>query len=90
MSINQIVTGTVKNLLNQDEELYLERISICRQCKLITKDMIFGEICNPRLYLNPLTNETSVIKKRGFEHGCGCILKSKCRVRETHCPLNKW
>jgi len=89
MSINQIVNGTIKNILNKDEDLYLQRIEICKGCKLFTKDMIFGEVCNPKLYLNPLTNETSFIKKKGFEHGCGCVLRSKCRVKEAHCPVGK-
>lgn len=90
MSVSQIIEGTVKNILNQDENLYLERIAVCRQCKLLTKDKIFGDTCNPSLYLNPITNETSLTPKVGFESGCGCILRSKCRVREAHCPLKKW
>ena len=52
MSINQIVNGTIKNLLNKDEELFQERIVVCRKCKLLKKHAVFGEICNPSLYLN--------------------------------------
>lgn len=76
--------------MNKDEDLYKKRIAICHECKLFWKDKLFGEVCNSSLYLNPITNETSKIKLPGFKHGCGCVLASKCRVKEAHCPLNKW
>lgn len=90
MSISQIVDGTVKNIFNQEEDLYNNRIKICRNCKLLRQDSIFGEVCNPSIYLNPITNETSYFKKEGFYNGCGCILRSKTRVKEAHCPVGKW
>jgi len=90
MSISQIITGTFKNLLNKDAELYHERIAICHNCKLLKKDRIFGEICNPDLFLNPATNELSPVEKPGFRSGCGCVLGSKTRVEESECPLGKW
>lgn len=90
MSISSIVTGTIKNLLNKDEELFLQRIAICKKCKLHKIDRIFGEVCNSTLYLNPTTNEMSPIPKPGFYHGCGCVLGSKCRVLDEQCPLGKW
>ena len=86
--VNQIVTGTINNILNREEELFNKRISICRSCKLHKVDNVFGEICNPRLYMNS-NNETSTVSKPGFQHGCGCILRSKCRVKDAHCPLNR-
>lgn len=90
MSINQIAIGTLKNLFNKDEDLYLERIAICHKCKLYKVDKIFGEVCNSSIYLNPKTNEVSPIEKPGFYHGCGCVLGSKCRVKDAECPLKKW
>lgn len=90
MSVGQIISGTLKNLLNRDEELYKTRISICRECKLFKIDKLFGEVCNSEIYLNPKTNEISPIPKTGFAHGCGCVLGSKCRVQEAHCPVGKW
>jgi len=89
MSITQIIEGTYKNILNKDQELYNERIKICRKCKLLKDDSTFGEMCNSKLYLNPYTNETSEVPKPNYIKGCGCILASKCRVREAHCPLKK-
>lgn len=90
MSISQIVDGTLKNIFNQEQDLYNGRIVICRGCKLRKIDTIFGEVCNPSLYLNTITDETSNESKPGFMNGCGCILGSKVRVRELECPLGKW
>jgi hypothetical protein len=29
-------------------------------------------------------------KKSGFVNGCGCILRSKTRVKDAHCPIARW
>ena len=87
--ISQIAKGTVNNLLNKEDELYQKRIKMCRSCKLFKQDKIFGEICNPSLYVNPKTEETSRVFKSGFIHGCGCVLRSKTRVKEAECPLDR-
>ena len=88
-TISQIAKGMVNNLLNKEDELYQSRIKICRDCKLIKEDRVFGEICNPSLYMNA-AGEISSTPKIGYIHGCGCMLGSKCRVKESHCPLSKW
>lgn len=90
LDFNQIAKGTLNNILNKEEELYTTRIAFCRQCKLLTKHKIFGEICNPNIYVNPNTDEESVNPKPGFINGCGCVIGSKTRVKEAHCPLGKW
>lgn len=46
MELDQIISGHIKELLNQEQDLYNERIKICRECKLLTKDKILGEICD--------------------------------------------
>ena len=63
---------------------------ICRSCKLYNKDGLFGEECNPKIYLNPETDQISNTPKKGYFHGCGCILRSKTRVKNEKCPLFKW
>jgi len=88
--VKDIISGTINNVLNRKVSLYWERIQICRQCKLITKNPIFGEICNDKLWLNPETDEISNYKKDGYRNGCSCILSSKTRVEEAKCPLGKW
>lgn len=90
MSISQIAEGFYNNLVKNEQELFNYRIEICKQCKLFKKDNILGDICNSKLYLNPDTDEISTIRKKGFNKGCGCVLKAKCRVRSSVCPNNKW
>lgn len=91
MSISQIIEGTVNNFLNKNADLYKERIAICFKCKLLIRDEVFGDLCNNKLYLNPMTNETSTTDDGiGFKKGCGCILSSKTRVKEATCPVGKW
>lgn len=90
MSITQILKGTFNNITNRKEELYNDRIKICKECKLLKKDEFFGEICNNRLWLNPITDETSYIPLEGYYKGCGCILQSKGRLPEAVCPAGKW
>lgn len=90
MSINQIAQGFYNSLVKNEQELYEYRIEICKKCKLFKKDNILGNICNSKLYLNPITEETSIHRQKGFNKGCGCVLKAKCRVRDAKCPNNKW
>ena len=88
-SINQITKGFLNNVLNKEEELFNERIAVCRSCKLHKIDKVFGEVCNKRLWLNIKTDETSSTPKIGYKNGCGCVLKSKTRVPNSRCPLDK-
>lgn len=90
MSINQIAEGFYNNATNKREDLFESRISICRNCKLLKIDKLFGETCNARLYLDPITNETSLIPLKGYKKGCGCVLKAKTRVKNAECPVGKW
>lgn len=87
--ISQIAKGFFNNLLNKEEDLYESRIRICRECPIRTVDRVFGEICDPSLYINE-KNEVSKQSKPGFKKGCGCILSSKTRVDEAKCIINKW
>lgn len=90
MSIGQIIEGTLNNLTDKKRDLFEERMKICRECKLMRKDITFGEICNSRLYLNPETDEVRRKPAPGFHRGCGCVLGSKTRVKRAKCPAKKW
>ena len=90
INLPQIAKGIYNNILKKEEELYIQRITICKSCKLFKNDKLFGEICNPSLYLNPITNEISKVEKEGFKEGCSCLLKNKCRVSDAECPNGKW
>jgi hypothetical protein len=90
MSISQIIEGTVKNILNIDSDYAKVRLDVCKRCKLLKEDAVFGKMCNKNIYLNPLTDEISSYPKIGFLNGCGCVIKSKIKVLNAKCPLNKW
>jgi hypothetical protein len=90
MSLAQIVEGTVKNILNVETDYSKERLEVCLNCKLLKEDPMFGKVCNKNLYLNSITDETSTHPKIGYKNGCGCIIKSKIKVLNVKCPLNKW
>ena len=48
---SQIVKGTINNLLNNEEELYKYRISICKNgCGLYNPNGVFGAECNRKIY----------------------------------------
>ena len=87
-SIKQIAEGFFNNLTNRGEELYKERIEICKVCPLYKVDRIFGAICNPNLYINN-KDEISKKPKPGFEKGCGCVLRSKTRLDDAKCIIKK-
>ena len=89
MSINQIIEGHYRNLIDSNSNLMEERIKICKTCKLYKADSPLGEICNNKLYLNPKTDEVSYFKKEGFKQGCGCMLRAKTRIVDAKCPINK-
>jgi len=91
MKASQIVRAHIKEALNQGLPLSEARMKICRTCPLFDQG-VFGPICNPNLYLNPITNETSYIVKQGFTKGCGCRLNAKTRIEDAECPMNppKW
>lgn len=90
MSISQIAEGFYNNLTDKEKNLYKDRMTVCRNCKLRKVDSIFGEMCNSRLYLNPNTDEISKTRKAGSKRGCGCVLRAKTRVKTSKCPLGKW
>lgn len=88
MEIGQIIKGHVNEVLNLNQDISEVRKKICLKCPLY-KDII-GGVCNPKLWLNPETNEVSNYAKKGFYRGCGCRLSAKTRLKEGHCPANKW
>ena len=90
MAIDQIIKGHINELLKKEKELYEYRINICKYCPLYKRDNILGYVCNPDLYLNPKTGETSEDNLPNFYNGCGCRLEASTRVKEKRCPVGKW
>ena len=87
--VTQIVEGTFNNITNRKEDLYSERIAICRQCPIKKDDEIFGEMCNNRRWMNPNTGEVSYIPLDGYVKGCGCKIKLKAKLKTEKCPAGK-
>ena len=73
-----------------DEELYNERLEICRACPL-GLETARGLICNSKLYINK-EDKTSVSKfpKIGYIRGCSCHLNMKCKHEHSKCIVGKW
>lgn len=87
--MNQIIEGTLNNIFKKEQSLFEQRIKICKQCRLYKEHITFGAICNHMLYIND-KDEISATPREGFKKGCGCILRSKTRVVNAKCPINKW
>ena len=64
-----------------------QRIEICNSCPIYNPTS--GQ-CNPKLYLNPDTNDVSTHPKTGYVRGCGCYIKVKIRNIHNHCIAGKW
>lgn len=88
MEIGKIIHGHVNELLDLNKDIAEVRMEICHKCPLF-KDIV-GGVCNPKLWLNPKTNEISSYSQPGFYKGCGCRIKAKTRLKEGGCPAKKW
>ena len=73
-----------------DEELYNERLEICRACPL-GLETARGLICNSKLYISKEDKESiSFTPRVGYVRGCSCRLESKLRLTGAHCIVGKW
>lgn len=88
--LEEITEGFYNLLMKNEQQLYEDRIAICKTCKILKDDNVFGRMCNSGLYLNPITDEVSYTPRPGFNPGCGCVLSAKARVKEGKCPNGKW
>ena len=64
-----------------------ERTKICELCPICDID---NWVCNAKLYLNPDTNDVSLVAKKGYIKGCGCLLAHKIPKPNKKCPAGKW
>lgn len=64
-----------------------KREEICRACPIFNPSR---EICNPKLWINPETNDVNPGPKAGYIRGCGCAVYIKMRNLNAHCVANKW
>lgn len=89
MSVKDILTGHLNELLKKGQDLFEARMSVCKACPLYKVGSL-GPICNPSLYLNAETKQVNYIGGPGFTKGCGCRLNAKTRLEDAECPNKKW
>ncbi len=87
--VGQIVEGHYKELTNQENTLYEQRIKICKECPLYTESAI-GPICDSKKCWNSVTKEVTTFPKTDSTCGCGCRLQAKSRLKNAKCVLGKW
>ena len=64
-----------------------ERRKICEACPILNPTK---GVCNPKLWINPDTDEVSMTPKAGFIRGCNCAVFIKMRNINAHCIAGKW
>lgn len=64
-----------------------ERRKICYACPIFAPAR---GICNPKLWINPETDEVSTSPKAGYIRGCNCAVLIKMRNLSNHCIAGKW
>lgn len=88
--ITDIINGHINEALGKYEELFEQRMKMCKMCPLY-KESPIGPICNPKLYISTTDKETvSDRPKIGYTRGCGCRLNAKTRLKTARCIVNKW
>ncbi len=64
-----------------------ERMKICSQCPIYNPSK---GVCNPKLWINPQTDDVTTSPKSGYIKGCGCAVKVKMKNLNSHCIAGKW
>ena len=83
MEIGNIVKGHINEALQLNKDISAGRLQICYSCPLYSTK--FGGLCNNRLWLN-----VSMVRKPGYQNGCGCKLNYKVSNLNSTCPVGKW
>lgn len=88
--MKDIIQGHINEVVGNNKELQLYRLSICEECELFVKK---SKQCNPFIWVNITSGETTRKKMKGHKdwvRGCGCRLKAKTTLPNAKCPINKW
>ena len=64
-----------------------QRKEICLKCPIYSP---YNATCNPKLWINPDTNDVSTKPKAGYIRGCGCHVLIKMKNLIAHCIAGKW
>ena len=90
MGLGAILNGHTNEMLGLNQNISDTRLKICRKCKLYKKSSMMGEICNSKLWINPINEDVSIEQKDGYIKGCGCRLKAKTTLPNSSCVIGKW
>lgn len=88
--IGDIVEGHYKELTKQENDLYTQRIAICKTCPLYSVVDGLGEICDPKKCWNEKEQILETYPSNNNICGCACRLAAKTRVKHAKCVLSKW
>ena len=88
--MGQVIEGHFKEITRTENDLYSDRIKICKECPLYSVKDGIGEICDPKKCINTKTNSIEILPGQDVICGCGCRLSAKTRVKSASCVLNKW
>jgi hypothetical protein len=86
--ISDIIKGHVNEALDNNIDLFTQRMEICKKCPLY-KETMMGPICNPNLYMND-AGDTVTFPASGYKKGCGCRLNAKTRLQYATCTHKRW
>lgn len=87
--LKDILEGHVNEMLGNNEQLFKQRMEICKKCPLYL-NTIAGPVCNAKLWISTADGQTvSRSPKVGYRKGCNCRLNSKTRVLNAQCVVNK-
>lgn len=84
-----VLKNNINDILKKENDLSESRLEICKQCPLF-KDSSFGPICNSNKYISPDGTNWDIKYHENWVRGCGCKLRSKTRLKNAHCIINKW
>lgn len=70
------------------EDISKNRLKVCYKCPLYS--VLYGGLCNKKMYLNKETGDISTKAMPGYTKGCGCLVVEKSKNKAASCPLEKW
>lgn len=85
-----ILQGHLNEVLKREEDLSQSRLEICKSCPGCKITTLFGPVCDSSKYMSPDGQEWDIKYHQGWVRLCGCRLKAKTRLKNAHCPVNKW
>lgn len=88
LNVKQIAEGWVNDALKLEQDLYNQRIPICKNCPLYSESKL-GPMCDAKKCIDG--NEVlSSYPGNGKTCGCGCFIEKKVRVKNSKCVRGLW